>query len=169
MGIIPTKQFYAGEKMKNVVFVILGFAIAIQFIRPDFTNPAVDEKVALNGDSKVMSVLKTSCYDCHSSETQYPWYQNVAPVSWIMSDHIKQGRKALDFSQWANIDPDMRIKRLERAKQMVSNNSMPKHEYLLMHKNAVLNNEEKQMLEEFFDSQIKTLGGSTNAVKEFNI
>ncbi|MDD2830219.1 MAG: heme-binding domain-containing protein [Sulfuricurvum sp.] len=155
--------------MKNVVIVVLGFAIAIQFIRPDFTNPAVDEKIALNGDPKVMSVLKTSCYDCHSSETQYPWYQNIAPVSWIMSDHITQGRKALDFSNWANIDTNMRLKRLERAKQMISNDLMPKHEYLLMHKNAVLNHEEKQLLEEFFDAQIKALGGSLSDVKEFNI
>jgi hypothetical protein len=155
--------------MKNVVIVVLGFAIAIQFIRPDFTNPAVDEKIALNGDPKVMSVLKTSCYDCHSSETQYPWYQNIAPVSWIMSDHITQGRKALDFSNWANIDTNMRLKRLERAKQMIGNDLMPKHEYLLMHKNAVLNHEEKQLLEEFFDSQIKVLGGSLSDVKEFNI
>jgi hypothetical protein len=155
--------------MKNVVFVVLGFAIAIQFIRPDFTNPAVDEKITLNGDPKVMSLLKTSCYDCHSNETKYPWYQNVAPVSWFLSDHIEQGRKALNFSNWANIDPNMRLKRLERAKQMISNDSMPKHEYLMMHKNAVLNNEEKQMLEDFFDSQIKELGGSLTDVKEFNI
>lgn len=155
--------------MKKIVYVVLGIAIAIQFIRPDFKNPTVDENVALNSDQKVMSILKTSCYDCHSSETKYPWYQNVAPVSWIMSDHIVRGRKALDFSNWANIDPKVKLLRLERAKQVINNDMMPKHDYLLMHKNAVLDNEAKQTLEQFFDAQIKELGGSINNVKECNI
>ncbi|MDD5159474.1 MAG: heme-binding domain-containing protein [Sulfuricurvum sp.] len=155
--------------MKLVMYFVIGIAIVIQFIQPDFKNPAVDEKVALNSDPHVMSVLKTSCYDCHSSETKYPWYQNVAPVSWVMSDHIVRGRKALDFSNWANIDAKVKLERLERAKQMVNNEMMPKHEYLLMHKNAVLNAKEKQTLEQFFDSQIKELGGTPNTLKAFNI
>lgn len=157
------------KKMKLVMYFVIGIAIVIQFIRPEFKNPPVDEKVALNADPHVMSVLKTSCYDCHSGETQYPWYQNVAPVSWVMSDHIVRGRKALDFSNWAQIDPKVKLERLERAKRMVNNDMMPKHEYLWMHKNAVLNTEQKEMLEKFFDSQIKELGGTPNELKEFNI
>jgi hypothetical protein len=155
--------------MQKIVYVVLGIAIAVQLIRPDFKNPPVDEKIALNTDAKVMTVLKKSCFDCHSSETQYPWYHNVAPVSWIMSDHIVRGRKALDFSNWENIDPAVKLKRLERAKQVINNDSMPKHDYLLMHKNAVLTNEEKEILEQFFDSQIKELGGKPNELKEFDI
>jgi len=155
--------------MKIVVFFVVAFAIVIQLFRPDFKNPAVDEKVALNTDPHVMNVLKTSCYDCHSNETKYPWYHNVAPVSWIMSNNINNGRKALDFSNWANIDDSVKLKRLERAKQLVSNELMPKHEYLLMHKNAVLTSEDKQTLEQFFDSQIKELGGVQNSVKEVKI
>ncbi|MDD5051436.1 MAG: heme-binding domain-containing protein [Sulfuricurvum sp.] len=146
--------------MKNVVYFVLGVAIVIQFIRPDFKNPAVDQTVALNTDPKVMSVLKNSCYDCHSSETKYPWYHNVAPVSWIMSDNISRGRKALDFSNWANIDAKIKVLRLERAEQLLNNELMPKHEYLMMHKNAVLNQEEKELLEKFFDLQLKELNNS---------
>lgn len=155
--------------MNKIIYVVVGIAIMIQFIRPDFKNPSIDESATLKSDPHVMSLLKTSCYDCHSNETKYPWYQNVAPVSWIMSDHIERGRKALDFSNWANIDPKVKLLRLERAKQMIGNEMMPKHEYLLMHKNAVLNAKDKQILEQFFDSQIKELGGSTNTLKEFNI
>lgn len=133
---------------------MVGIAIAMQFIRPDFQNPKIDEAVALNTDPKVMSLLKTSCYDCHSSETKYPWYHNIAPMSWVMSNNINGGRAALDFSNWANIDPKVKFERLTRAKQLVSNEMMPKSEYLLLHKNAVLNTEEKKILEAFFDSQI---------------
>lgn len=155
--------------MKRVVYWVLGIAIVIQFIRPDFKNPAVDEKAALHTDQKIMKVLQTSCYDCHSSQTQYPWYHHVAPVSWIMSDNIARGRAALNFSNWTNIDPKVKLQRLERAKQVVNNEMMPKHEYRLMHKNAVLNNEDKQTLEQFFDLQIKELGGTPNRLKEFDI
>lgn len=154
--------------MNKIVYFVVGFAIVIQFIRPDFNNPPVDEKVALNADPKVMNVLKTSCFDCHSNETQYPWYHNVAPVSWILSDHIQRGRKALDFSNWENIDPAVKLKRLERAKKVINNDSMPKHDYLLMHKNAVLNTEDKQILKQFFDSQIKELGGTPDELKKLD-
>ena len=143
--------------MKKAFLWVFGIAIAIQFIRPDFKNPKVDEAVALNADTKVMGILKTSCYDCHSNETKYPWYHNVAPVSWIMSSNINNGRKALDFSNWANIDAKVKLERLKRAKQLVNNELMPKSEYLLMHKDADLDKEKKETLEQFFDLQIKKL------------
>ncbi|HEX5330349.1 heme-binding domain-containing protein [Sulfuricurvum sp.] len=143
--------------MKKIAYWVVGIAIVIQFIRPDFQNPKIDEAAVLNTDPKVMSLLKTSCYDCHSSETQYPWYHNIAPVSWVMADNINSGRKALDFTNWANIDPKVKSERLTRAKQLVNNEMMPKSEYLLLHKNAVLNDEEKKILEEFFDSQIQDI------------
>ncbi len=146
--------------MKKTVYWVLGFAIAIQFIRPDFHNPKVNEEVALTTDTKVMSVLKTSCYDCHSNETKYPWYHNVAPMSWVMSNNINSGRKALDFSNWVNIDEKVKLERLQRAKQLVNNELMPKSEYVLMHKNAILNNEAKKTLEDFFDAQIQKLSKS---------
>jgi len=141
--------------MKKIVYWVVGIAIVIQVIRPDFKNPKIDEAVALNTDPKVMSLLKTSCYDCHSSETKYPWYHNIAPMSWVMSTNINGGRSALDFSNWANIDPKVKFERLTRAKQLVSNEMMPKSEYLMLHKKAVLSDEDKKTLEKFFDSQIE--------------
>ena len=149
--------------MKKVLFWALGLAAAIQLVRPDFTNPPVDEKAALNTDPQVMAVLKNSCYDCHSGETKYPWYHHIAPVSWVMSDHITRGRKALDFSNWANIDPEIKLLRMERAKQLVSNDLMPKHEYLWMHENAALKPDEKEILNRFFDAQITELDDSNTS------
>ena len=143
--------------MKKTVFWILGIAALMQLIRPDFKNPPIDESVALHADSKVAGILKTSCYDCHSSETNYPWYHNVAPVSWVMSNNITEGRKALDFSNWTKIDSSVKLERLKRAKQLVDNELMPKSEYLLMHKNALLNTEDKKILHDFFDSELQKL------------
>lgn len=148
--------------MKKVVYWILGIAIVIQVIRPDFNNPIINQATTLNADPAVMSVLKNSCYDCHSSETKYPWYHNIAPMSWIMSDNISRGRQALDFSNWASIDSETKIKRLERAKQVVTNEMMPKREYLMMHKNAVLKDSDRETLKQFFDLQLKELGAPEN-------
>ncbi len=143
--------------MKKVAYWVLGTAIVIQLIRPDFKNPIVDETIALKTDPKVMSILKTSCYDCHSNETTYPWYHHVAPMSWVMANNINEGRKALDFSNWENIDSKVKLERLERAKQLLNNELMPKSEYLLMHKNAILSNDKKKVLEDFFDSEIEKI------------
>lgn len=143
--------------MKKLLYWGLGSVILLQFIRPDFHNPKVDDTVALHTDAKTMSILKTSCYDCHSSETAYPWYHNVAPLSWVMSANIKEGRAALNFSHWEAIDANVKLERLERAKKLIRNEMMPKSDYLLMHENAVLTNEDKKTLEEFFDSQIEKL------------
>ncbi len=143
--------------MKKTLFWIVGIVMVMQLIRPDFSNPKVDETLAFKSDEHVMSVLKTSCYDCHSNETQYPWYHNVAPLSWIMSDNIKSGRQALNFSNWESMETQLKLKRLKRAKQLIDNNRMPKSEYLMMHKNAVLDKEKKETLQHLFNTQIEKL------------
>jgi hypothetical protein len=143
--------------MLKLLYWIVGIAVVIQFIRPDFNNPKVDKNTTLSTDAPTMAVLKTSCYDCHSNETKYPWYHNVAPVSWVMSENIEDGRKALNFSTWANIAPDIKLKRLERAKQLIERGVMPKSEYCLIHKDAVLTSTQKATLEQFFDAEIKKL------------
>jgi len=143
--------------MKKTLYWIVGIAIVIQFIRPDFQNPKIDETLTLTTNKEVMNVLKNSCYDCHSNETKKPWYHNVAPVSWVMSGHIKSGRQALNFSNWQSIESKTKLKQLKRAKQLIKNELMPKGEYLLMHENAVLDEEKKERLEQFFDAQIEKL------------
>jgi hypothetical protein len=145
--------------MKKILFWVVGIVIAMQFIRPDFQNPKVDETLALSADKQAMNVLKTSCYDCHSNETKYPWYQNVAPMSWIVASNIKSGRHALNFSNWENIDAQVKLTRLTRAKQVINNGMMPKSEYLLMHENAVLDKEKREILEQFFDAEIQKMRG----------
>ncbi len=143
--------------MLKIVYWVVAIGVVIQFIRPDFNNPKSDEKVALQTDAATMNVLKTSCYDCHSNETKYPWYHNISPVSWVMAENIEDGRKALNFSTWANIAPDVKLKRLERAKQLIARGDMPKSEYCLIHKDAVLTSTQKATLAQFFDAEMKKI------------
>jgi hypothetical protein len=143
--------------MKKALFWVVGIALAIQLIRPDFTSASVDEATTLRADTPTMNLIKNSCYDCHSNETKYPWYRNIAPISWVMADHISQGRKSLNFSNWEKIDPKIKLERLKRAKETINNQLMPKSEYLMFHEDAVLSSDEKQLLASFFDSEIEKL------------
>lgn len=155
---IPIRIFTVELIMtKKILLSVLVFAGAIQLIRPDFNHLPVDEKATLKTSPEVMGILKTSCYDCHSGETKYPWYGNIAPVSWVMADHIKRGRSALDFSNWENMDPSVKLLRMERAKQVIESELMPKPEYTVGHKDAMLTPEQKKALQAFFDEQIRML------------
>src|SRR5215216_3654983 len=87
----------------GVIVVVCLFVMA-QFKRPAKTNPVSDPSAALEAhvqiDPKVGAILKRSCYDCHSNNTRWPWYSNVAPVSWFVIDHVNEGRRDLNFSEW---------------------------------------------------------------------
>lgn len=143
--------------MRKLLYWFFGIAVVIQLIRPDFSNPKSDAKLALQTDAPTLAILKTSCYDCHSNETKYPWYSKVAPSSWLLAANIEDGRKALNFSTWASIESDIKLKRLERAKQLINRGDMPKSEYCLMHKNAILTAVQKATLQQFFDAEIQKI------------
>ena len=79
--------------------------MALQLIPIERSNPPIDKNIALHPPKEVKSILKKACYDCHSNETKWPFYANIAPLSFSISSHVKDGRKALNFSEWKNIDP----------------------------------------------------------------
>jgi hypothetical protein len=143
--------------MKKFVFGIVGLLLVSQFIRPHLSNPVVDDKIALHSDEKVMGILKNSCYDCHSNETKYPFTSQIAPTSWLIAEHVNEGREALNFSTWGSIPDPIKIKRLERAKQLINNGLMPLRSYTVIHKNAKLDERQKEQLERFFDEQLQQL------------
>jgi hypothetical protein len=139
--------------MKIVLF-ILALLVAIQFIKPAKTNPPVDETIALHAPKEVMKVLKDSCYDCHSNETKWPLYSEVAPFSWSIISHVNEGREALNFSNWKNIDQETKTKRLKRAIKTVNNGMMPLSSYLMLHKEAHLNDAQKATLIEWCNREL---------------
>ena len=94
--------------LKWAGIALMGLLAGSQFIRPARTNPpthseeSMEAYVQVPGD--VASVLDRACRDCHSHETQWPWYSNTAPVSWFVIDHVNHGRKHLNFSDWNHTD-----------------------------------------------------------------
>lgn len=139
----------------KILLIMIGILLVIQLIRPEKTNPPIDETLALKAPQAVMNVLKTSCYDCHSHETIWPFYAEIAPLSWNIIGHVNDGRKALNFSKWGEIAPDIKIKRLKRAIKTVNNGMMPLENYLLLHEEAKLNNEQKKIIVDWCNDQLK--------------
>jgi len=138
-----------------MLLILVGILLAIQLIRPEKTNPPVDEAIALKAPENVMKILKTSCYDCHSDETIWPAYAEIAPLSWNIIGHVNDGREALNFSKWRKIDPEVKIKRLKRSIKTINNGMMPLSNYLLLHEEAKLSNAQKKIIIDWCNEVLK--------------
>lgn len=143
--------------MKQTLLIIVALLLLSQLIRPDRTNPPVNPDEALQAPKEVETVLRRSCYDCHSNETRWPWYSNLAPFSWTIASHVKEGRLALNFSKWQTIPEKIKVKRLKRAIQTTSNNMMPLPSYLWLHKEAKLTKAQKSLLKAWFEKELAKL------------
>jgi hypothetical protein len=143
----------------NTKRILIGLAIVlvlIQLIRIDKTNPsAVDTEdfiMATQANDEVAAILKNACYDCHSHHTKYPWYADVAPVSWLLRSHIKEGRQHLNFSTWTTYDVKKQNHKLEECVEVIENGSMPMKSYTWTHSAAKLSADQKNKLTAFFAS-----------------
>ena len=118
--------------------VVLAMLLAlIQFVPVVRTNPPVTSDVTAPADVK--AILRRACYDCHSNQTRWPWYSRLAPVSWWLSDHVADGRKNLNFSQWPVIDLEAQEDALQDIAKQIEKGEMPLRSYLLAHRDARLN------------------------------
>lgn len=139
------------KKILPRLLLALGLAfIVIQFFGPAKTNPPVDETktIAAGGPmpTEIAIVLERACYDCHSNQTRWPWYSNVAPVSWFVIGHVNDARKHLNFSEWATYNPKRMKRKLEEIKEEVEEGAMPLPSYLPLHPDAKLSPADVQAL-----------------------
>jgi len=135
--------------MKAVKIILLALAvifIAIQFIPGGLPeNKPEDERSIVHSDlvtENVMTQLRTSCFDCHSNQTSFPWYSKLAPTSWWLAGHINDGKSHLNFSEWEDNSRREKIGLLEEIKGEVDAGEMPLKSYLIVHRDARLNAEE---------------------------
>lgn len=148
--------------LKKVMLVLLSIFVVIQFIfRIDKTVPAFDatqDLIAITKPSEeVVNLLKSSCYDCHSYETEYPWYSNVAPVSAWIGHHIEEGREHLNFSVWGSYSPEKAEHKLEECAEETEEKKMPLSSYTLTHGDASLSEEQIETLVNWFEEQMETI------------
>jgi hypothetical protein len=99
----------------------------------------------------VAAVLKSSCYDCHSNNTVYPWYSHVQPVAMWLGNHINDGKREINFSEFLAAPVGRQYKKMAEVKEQVEKNEMPLASYTLIHTYAKLTPEQKTMLSNWTD------------------
>ena len=138
--------------MRLVKIILISIAVIfglIQFVRIDRSNPPIAPEKALesvvNVPADIQQVLARSCNDCHSHKTVYPWYTQIAPVSWWLRHHIDHGREHLNFSEFATLPPNSRERKLEEICEEVRSDRMTLPSYLIMH-DATLSESDKNAI-----------------------
>jgi hypothetical protein len=137
------------KPLKKVVFAIVALLllafIAIQFVPVDRSNPPVT--APLEADEEVIAMLRESCFDCHSNETVWPWYSNVAPMSWLVARDVAEAREHFNFSEWGDYSAGDKAHLAEEAVEEVEEGKMPLPNYLRLHPKAKLTPDDFALLE----------------------
>lgn len=122
----------------------------MQFLRPAKNESTIvsenDITRAYVVPDNVQEVLKVACYDCHSNNTRYPWYNNVQPITWWLNDHVKEGKQHLNFSEFGGYSTKRKAKKLTEVAGTITDNEMPMSSYTFIHKDAVLNDAQKALV-----------------------
>ncbi|MEO7311006.1 MAG: heme-binding domain-containing protein [Chitinophagaceae bacterium] len=144
-----------------VMLSLLIIFMVIQFFQPDKNNN--DVTIANNISSvvdlpdSVNKLLHVACYDCHSNNTEYPWYSNIQPVGWWLGSHIKDGKLRLNFNEFGTYATKKQLKKLKAIKETQQDKSMPLDSYTWIHKDARLTDAERQLIINWADSSAKTV------------
>ncbi len=129
--------------MKKVLFFLVIALIGIQFIPVERTNPPVKQEMPI--PNEVREVLVRACYDCHSNLTEWKWYSKVAPISFLITHYVNEGREHLNFTEWNDYTSDYDKVRKEIWEE-VSKERMPPYSYRVMNPKGKLSDEDKRKL-----------------------
>lgn len=129
---------------KKIIWGVIIIVLAIQFVPVNRDNPPIT--AAINAPVDFSTIIKRSCYDCHSNETEWPWYSFIAPASWLIASDVHDGRKHLNFSTWEDLTQERRLIKAEEIWDEVSDGEMPLGIYLIMHSDASLSDSDKEVI-----------------------
>lgn len=135
------------RRASKIALGVLGAFVLMQAVRFPHENPPATGPMQAPAD--VAPLLRRACYDCHSHETRWPWYSQIAPVSWLLQRDVTEGRKHLDFSTWGALTPDRRARKQRGCGKQVEQGEMPLWFYVPLHPEAKLSAEEKAKLVEW--------------------
>ena len=124
--------------------------IVIQFfpitLNESDTVPQSDFMVVNQVPATIKNRLQVSCYDCHSNNTDYPWYSKIQPAAWYLEDHIQEGKDELNFNEWAEYSDRRKKSKLRSIISQIEEDKMPLDSYTLIHRDAILSDEDKRMI-----------------------
>jgi len=132
------------RRARWILLFVLAAAIGIQAVRPDRSNPPVDPAHSLlpKVTPDVRAIITRACVDCHSNETTWPFYSQIAPMSWLLASHVHQGRDRFNYSEWTTYDTDEQDKLLGGMCTLTRKGRMPLPSYLLIHRDATLSKDD---------------------------
>lgn len=143
-------RFFKKLKTKNILVIVLVIFIGIQFYRPGIKQEPITGEIQVPSDVK--AILRRSCFDCHSNQTELKWFDQIAPASWLVADHIKKGKEGLNFSEWDKLTPPVQNAKLWESFNHIKLNSMPLKSYELVHPEARLSEKDIQILKKYVRS-----------------
>lgn len=142
--------------IKKILVGVVALLVAAQFVRPakNLSVAAGPNDIAVKHPvpPKVRALLQRACYDCHSNNTQYPWYAEVQPCGWWLSWHVNDGKRHLDFSEFGGYTAKRAGKKLEQIADEVEQHGMPLRSYTWLHPGARLTPEEIRLLTDWAES-----------------
>ncbi len=136
--------------LRIAIIIIVLVLIGIQFVPVSKTNPLVTGEI--KAPAEVMEILRTSCYDCHSNESEWPWYSNIAPVSWLVVDDVNEGREHLNFSEWQSYTAEDKAEDIEEIWEEIEEEEMPLWFYLPLHPEARLSDAQKETIRKWVEA-----------------
>jgi hypothetical protein len=158
------KSFKWGLIILAVIIILIQLYRPERFTTEEITANHITKK--LNIPANVESILQRSCYDCHSNHTKWPWYSNIAPVSWLVTADVVGGRKKMNFSNWGKLSLSKQSIKLENICEEITEGEMPLPQYLLIHKEAELRKEDKDILCSWAKGELKKLESEGDTEKE---
>ncbi len=134
--------------VKKILIFLLIVLVGMQFYRPEKNNAEYRDVAAFEKETQtsksIVAILESKCYDCHSNKTEYPWYAEVAPISYWIADHIEEGNEHFNVSKWNSYDAKKKDHKLDELIEEVEEGHMPENSYTLMH--GSISDEEKNAL-----------------------
>jgi len=147
--------------LKSTFYIIILVFVAIQFMPKNYNLSDVvsENDISKNFDvpPEVQQLFKTSCYDCHSNNTEYPWYNKIQPLSYFMEGHITEGKEELNFSEIGSYSKRRLKGKLKSIISQLDEDEMPMFSYTIIHRDAVLSEEEKEQIKSWATSELDKL------------
>ncbi len=147
------------KRKRKISLLVIGAFAVMQLFPIDKTNPPSDPAndfiTIENPPRQVAEIMKNACYDCHSHHTKYPWYTNIQPLAWWIRGHYRGARQHMNFSEWSGYDAGKKAHKMEEAAEEVEATRMPLMPYWLMHPEAKLSEEGRQLLVDYFTQKSK--------------
>ena len=138
------------KRLKLVALAVVVLLAGSQLIQADRTNPPINPATTFEAVAKpsaeLTAVISRACYNCHSNNTDWPWYSRIAPISWFVADDVRGGRAHLNFSEWGSLRPEVARTRLQDACDEAQSGGMPLWQYRLIHLEAKLSAQDVKVL-----------------------